>query len=458
MKKSAGRALALTFALLLCLALSAPLTATADYEDAVGSVVAVVNGAGNRFLGGFIVCVDGSDVYVLTDALAVEGGSPTVVYGELNGGITDPDTCAPARVVATVEAMGIVLLVTPAVPAVRYHNAATLAPISVVSNGESLHRLGAGYDAGTLSVNALPENIYYAAGDAVGLSGGTFSLSAAPALDAYLWVGGPVVTLDGMAVGISVSASVDGYDSYSAVCTLDPLITYLRDNGLPVRVGGGSSGGMSGGTSGGGNTSGGGTSGGGTSGGGNAGGNTSGGGSSGNGGSGEDEGGIGKGVIIVAICAAGGALLWTMRKKASEGGGSAGAGAQGATQQPPGGQPFSFPSCSGQAPAAGAASASLDATGGPLAGSRFPLRLSGVTIGRRTDQCAVIFPPHTPGVSGVHCRVDYSNGSYTLTDLGSSNGTFLNGQRMISNLPMPLTPGSVFYLGSPSNSFIFRIT
>jgi len=56
------------------------------------------------------------------------------------------------------------------------------------------------------------------------------------------------------------------------------------------------------------------------------------------------------------------------------------------------------------------------------AGEVFPLRLGPNTIGRETGDVSF---PLDRYVSGRHARVDVTETSVTLTDLGSSNGTFL---------------------------------
>ncbi len=55
-------------------------------------------------------------------------------------------------------------------------------------------------------------------------------------------------------------------------------------------------------------------------------------------------------------------------------------------------------------------------------GNAFPIPESGIHIGRERGD--VLFP-EDGYVSGLHCHIAYDNGRVTLTDLGSSNGTFL---------------------------------
>lgn len=88
-------------------------------------------------------------------------------------------------------------------------------------------------------------------------------------------------------------------------------------------------------------------------------------------------------------------------------------------------------------------------------GSRaFPVSNAPVIIGRNAAECVIVFKEGTPGVSGKHCSVYYNAGAntFTLTDLGSSYGTFLgNGMKLTANSPINLKPGDIFYIGDKSN-------
>ncbi|MBI2237472.1 MAG: FHA domain-containing protein, partial [Actinobacteria bacterium] len=59
--------------------------------------------------------------------------------------------------------------------------------------------------------------------------------------------------------------------------------------------------------------------------------------------------------------------------------------------------------------------------GGPAKTHR--IRKEVVTIGRLPD-CDVVVPD--PGASRHHARIRHRDGHYTLTDLGSTNGTLVN--------------------------------
>jgi pSer/pThr/pTyr-binding forkhead associated (FHA) protein len=61
-------------------------------------------------------------------------------------------------------------------------------------------------------------------------------------------------------------------------------------------------------------------------------------------------------------------------------------------------------------------------TGRDTTGNAFPIPEMGLHLGRERGD--VLFP-EDGYVSGLHCRIAYQNGELYLTDLGSSNGTFI---------------------------------
>ncbi len=90
---------------------------------------------------------------------------------------------------------------------------------------------------------------------------------------------------------------------------------------------------------------------------------------------------------------------------------------------------------------------------GHFAGRRFALTGT-LRLGRLPDKNDLVFPADTTGVSGVHCVVRLTSGGATLTDLGSSFGTFLNGQNKIPpQQPTALKLGDTFALGSQRQTF-----
>lgn len=79
---------------------------------------------------------------------------------------------------------------------------------------------------------------------------------------------------------------------------------------------------------------------------------------------------------------------------------------------------------------------------GPSPGKVFTLSRGEISIGRDTSNDIVI---NVAEVSRKHARLILKGGGYVLEDLGSTNGTFVNGQRIIA--PHVLRPGDVIMLG-----------
>lgn len=75
-------------------------------------------------------------------------------------------------------------------------------------------------------------------------------------------------------------------------------------------------------------------------------------------------------------------------------------------------------------------------------GSRFALGTHGVIIGRRKGSEIHI---DDANASRSHASVDYSEGDYYITDLGSTNGTFVNGVRVNRS---KLEPGDLIKIGT----------
>ena len=76
-----------------------------------------------------------------------------------------------------------------------------------------------------------------------------------------------------------------------------------------------------------------------------------------------------------------------------------------------------------------------------------------LVIGRKESTCNVVFPKSVEGISRAHCRIEERKSKATLTDLGSSYGTYLNGDKLEPNVPHILHDGDTFYLGDRSNMF-----
>ncbi len=106
--------------------------------------------------------------------------------------------------------------------------------------------------------------------------------------------------------------------------------------------------------------------------------------------------------------------------------------------------PFSTPRSSGPL-------ASLLARSGKLKGQRFPIRVPVVNIGR-AEYNDVVVPDES--VSTAHAKLQWREGVWILSDSGSTNGTFVEGERITND--SPLSPGVTVRLGEVS--FLFDPT
>ncbi len=79
---------------------------------------------------------------------------------------------------------------------------------------------------------------------------------------------------------------------------------------------------------------------------------------------------------------------------------------------------------------------------GPTPGVTFPLEGDQLVIGRDSSNSVAI---NDAEISRKHSRLSFQGGKYVLEDLGSTNGTFVNGQRLAG--PVVLKPGDVVSLG-----------
>jgi membrane-bound lytic murein transglycosylase D len=98
----------------------------------------------------------------------------------------------------------------------------------------------------------------------------------------------------------------------------------------------------------------------------------------------------------------------------------------------------------------GTRSAWLVRTSGPLAGARRLIRGDVTRVGRGPDNDVVI--DETTTVSGHHFEIRKENGSYKISDLNSTNGTFVNGERIVE---ATLAPSSCIQIGAAGPEFRF---
>lgn len=93
---------------------------------------------------------------------------------------------------------------------------------------------------------------------------------------------------------------------------------------------------------------------------------------------------------------------------------------------------------------------------GQFAGKAFDLSRGKVVLGRDPASCNLVFNKETPGISSKHCQMSYdaASGSFLLTDLGSSYGTYTgSGKKLEPNVPERLSAGDSFYLADENVKF-----
>lgn len=89
----------------------------------------------------------------------------------------------------------------------------------------------------------------------------------------------------------------------------------------------------------------------------------------------------------------------------------------------------------------------LQIEGGPERGKFFNLDKGSLLLGRRAG-CDIIFSDSS--VSRRHAQIEWSRGQYSIIDLGSTNGTKVNGVRVTSRV---LEPGDTVVLGATICTF-----
>ena len=84
----------------------------------------------------------------------------------------------------------------------------------------------------------------------------------------------------------------------------------------------------------------------------------------------------------------------------------------------------------------------------------FPLPQGEFFIGREQN-CQLALD--SPLISRKHASIKFSGGNLIITDLGSRNGILIQGQRIIPNQPVTLTPGNSFQIDQFSFEFIVNV-
>lgn len=81
----------------------------------------------------------------------------------------------------------------------------------------------------------------------------------------------------------------------------------------------------------------------------------------------------------------------------------------------------------------------MEAVNAPVL-TTFVINKSVFVIGKSADNVDGVVS-FNKAVSRVHCKFVMNNGSYSLVDMGSANGTYLNGKKLAMNQQTPVKPG-----------------
>lgn len=119
------------------------------------------------------------------------------------------------------------------------------------------------------------------------------------------------------------------------------------------------------------------------------------------------------------------------------------AGGGGYDAPPPAYSPYDQPPAYGPPPGSGARNVRLVSADGRT----YPVAIGSTVIGRG-DQANLRLPD--VGISRRHARLDFDGGQVVLTDLGSTNGTMVNGQRISA---VALNPGDMVQIGTTTLTF-----
>ncbi|MBI4502567.1 MAG: FHA domain-containing protein, partial [Gemmatimonadetes bacterium] len=92
--------------------------------------------------------------------------------------------------------------------------------------------------------------------------------------------------------------------------------------------------------------------------------------------------------------------------------------------------------------------ATLVGRGEPFKGQRFPIRVPVVNVGR-ADYNDIVLTHDS--VSTVHAKIQRREGVWMIVDLDSTNGTFVDGEKVMGEAP--LTPGALVRFGGVGMMF-----
>ncbi|XP_021910683.1 uncharacterized protein LOC110824403 [Carica papaya] len=76
----------------------------------------------------------------------------------------------------------------------------------------------------------------------------------------------------------------------------------------------------------------------------------------------------------------------------------------------------------------------------------FEIASNDVTVGRLPQKADMVIPVAT--VSAVHARIQKEGGNLLVTDLDSTNGTFVDEKRLRPGLAVPVSSGSCVTFGT----------
>lgn len=96
--------------------------------------------------------------------------------------------------------------------------------------------------------------------------------------------------------------------------------------------------------------------------------------------------------------------------------------------------------------------AKLVITNGPQEGQVIPLLLSKITVGRATSTATWEIGLQDPSVSRPHARLEQVDNAWVVVDLGSSNGTLVNGTP-VNEKGRPLRDGDTISFGATMTLF-----
>jgi adenylate cyclase len=84
-------------------------------------------------------------------------------------------------------------------------------------------------------------------------------------------------------------------------------------------------------------------------------------------------------------------------------------------------------------------------------GDTIPLIREKLTIGRR-ESCDICL--RFPNISGKHCQLNFKDGYWYIRDLGSTNGTKVNGARVVEKM---LHPDDELTLGKRRYTIVYQL-